>query len=32
MDAYFARGGGVALFHFAVDCNDNPHVGETLGL
>lgn len=32
MDAFFARGGGVVLLHFAVDCAVNPHAGEQLGL
>src|SRR5690606_11274662 len=33
IDAFLARGGGIVLFHFAVDCGKNPEsVGEHLGL
>ncbi len=33
MDAFLARGGGIVLLHFAVDCAGNPKAGEkNLGL
>lgn len=33
VDTFLARGGGIVLLHFAVDCNDNPRAGrQQLGL
>ena len=32
MEKFLGRGGGIVLFHFAVDCNQNADAGRHLGL